>query len=84
MNLGSILSIVLFALAFIGVVKANDQQLQQTCMNAGVCLLAVSSGSSGRRSDLQAHQLRECRGSVRHTGEMIGVRRQRLEPSRTG
>ena len=59
MNFGSLLSIVLFALAFIGVAQANDQQLQQTCMNAGVCLLAVRSGSSGRRSDLQAHQLRE-------------------------
>ena len=34
MNLGSLLSIVLFALVFIGVAQANDQQLQQTCMNA--------------------------------------------------
>ena len=59
----------LFALALTGVVQANDQQTQQACMNAAICLLAVRSGMSpDRRSDLQARYtslaFRECRGLV--------------------
>src|SRR3984893_15517526 len=69
MKLGSILPIVLFALALTGVVRANDQQTQQACVNAAICLLAVRSGvSSDRRSDLQARYtsfaFRECHGLV--------------------
>jgi hypothetical protein len=56
MKCSSILPIVVFALALIGVVRANDQQTQQTCVNAAICLLAVRSGlSPDRRSDFQAH-----------------------------
>ena len=69
MKRSSITPIVLFALAFTGVVWANDQQIQQACVNAAICLLAARSGlSPGRRSDLQAHYtalaFRECRGLV--------------------
>jgi hypothetical protein len=39
-----ILPFALFALALIGVVRANDQQTQQACVNAAICLLAVRSG----------------------------------------
>jgi hypothetical protein len=54
MKRGSILPIVLFALALTGVVWANDQRTQQVCVNAAICLLAVRSGlSPDRRSDLQ-------------------------------
>jgi len=58
-----------FALALIGVVRAKDQQTQQACVNAAICLLAVRSAlSPDRRSDLQAHYtamaFRECRGLV--------------------
>ena len=48
MNLSSVLSIVLFALVFTGVARSSDPQLQQICTNAGMCLLAVRSGLSGR------------------------------------
>jgi hypothetical protein len=70
MTCSSILPIVLFALALTGVVRANDQQTQQACVNAAICLLAVRSGlSPDRRPDLQAHFMssvfRECRGLVR-------------------
>jgi hypothetical protein len=54
MKSSSILPIVPFALALTGVVWANDQQTQQVCVNAAICLLAVRSGlSPDRRSDLQ-------------------------------
>ena len=70
MTCSSILPIVLFALALTGVVRANDQQTQQACVNAAICLLAVRYGlSPDRRPDLQAHFMssvfRECRGLVR-------------------
>ena len=69
MKLSSILPIALFALALTGVVRANDQQTQQACVNAAICLLAVRSGMSpDRRSDLQARYtslaFRECHGLV--------------------
>src|ERR1700730_4583154 len=44
-----ILPFALFALALIGVVRANDQQTQQACVNAAICLLAVRSGLSPDR-----------------------------------
>jgi hypothetical protein len=64
-----ILPIALFAFALSGVVRANDQQTQQACVNAAICLLAVRSGlSSDRRSDFQAHftslAFRGCSGLV--------------------
>jgi hypothetical protein len=56
MKRSSMLPIVLFALALTGVVRANDQQTQQACVNTAICLLAVRSGlSPDRRPDLQAH-----------------------------
>ena len=55
MTLNSALSIVLFALALIGVTRADNQQAQQSSVNAAICLLAVRSRSlPDRRSDLQA------------------------------
>jgi hypothetical protein len=58
MKSSSILPIVPFALALTGVVWANDQQTQQVCVNAAICLLAVRSGlSPDRRSDLQLHHM---------------------------
>jgi hypothetical protein len=69
MKRSSILPFVLFALALTGVVRANDQQTQQACVNAAICLLAVRSGlSPDRRPDLQANfsslDFRVCRGLV--------------------
>ena len=69
MKCSSILPIVLFALALACVVRAKDQQTQQACVNAAICLLAVRSAlSPDRQSDLQAHYtsmaFRECRGLV--------------------
>jgi hypothetical protein len=56
MNLSSAFLVLLFALAIAGIAQANDQQAQQSCVNAAICLLAVRSGlSPGRRSDLQVH-----------------------------
>jgi hypothetical protein len=55
MKFNSLPTIVLFVLIVAMVVRANDQQMQQAAMNAAVCLLAIRAGSSGRRSDLQAH-----------------------------
>lgn len=38
-----------------GVARADNQQAQQSCVNAAICLLAVRSRSlRDRRSDLQA------------------------------
>ena len=54
MTPGSTLSLTLFALALVGVVRASDPQIQQSCMNVAVCALAVRSGFlADRRSDLQ-------------------------------
>jgi hypothetical protein len=56
MTLSSALLVLLFALAIAGVTHTNNQQAQQSCVNAVICLLAVRSGLSPRRqSDLQAH-----------------------------
>lgn len=72
MKLSSVLPIVLFAFVFTGIARANDHQLQQTCMNAGISLLSVRSGlSPGRRSDLQAHHRREPSSLVRYADETI-------------
>ena len=57
MTLSSALPIVLFALALAGVTRADNQQAQQSSVNAAICLLAVRSRSSpDRRSDLQARR----------------------------
>jgi hypothetical protein len=53
MKHGSALPMILFGLALAGVVRANDQQAQQAFVNVAICLLAVRSGSSTRRSDFQ-------------------------------
>jgi hypothetical protein len=56
MTISSALLALLFAPAIVGIAKTNDQQAQQSCVNAAICLLAVRSGSSPRRrSDLQVH-----------------------------
>ena len=69
MNLSSSFLILLFALAIAGLAQANDQQAQQSCVNAAICLFAVRSGlSPWRRSDLQVHftslALGDRRGSI--------------------
>jgi len=57
MTLSSVLPALLFAPAIAGITQANDQQAQQSCVNAAICLLVVRSGSSSRRrSDLQVHR----------------------------
>jgi len=54
MNLSSAFLVLLFALAIAGLAHASNQQAQQSCVNATICLLAIRSGlSPGRRSDLQ-------------------------------
>ena len=54
MTLSSALPIVLFVLALAGVPRADNQQAQQSSVNAAICLLAVRSRSSpDRRSDLK-------------------------------
>ena len=56
MTLSSVFFALLFALAIVGVAQANNQQAQQSCVNAAICLLAVRSGlSPGRRSAPQVH-----------------------------
>ena len=45
MALSSALPIVLFALALIGVTRADNQPAQQSSVNAAICLLAVRSRS---------------------------------------
>jgi hypothetical protein len=46
-----------FALALIGVARADNEQIQQLCVNAATCLLAIRSGSSpNRKSGLQMHR----------------------------
>jgi hypothetical protein len=56
MKRSSMPPIVLFALALIGIVRANDQQTQQACVNTAICLFAVRPGlSPDRRPNLQAH-----------------------------
>ena len=58
MNLSSAFLVLLFALAIAGLAHASNQQAQQSCVNATICLLAIRSGlSPGRRSDLQAHYI---------------------------
>jgi hypothetical protein len=57
-------------------VWANDQQTQQVCVNAAICLLAVRSGlSPDRRSDLQLHHtsLAVRSGLVLNTYDQTGV-----------
>jgi hypothetical protein len=57
MRLSSTVSLLLLALALTGVMRADNQQIQQLCVNATTCLLAVRSGlSPGRKSDLQMHR----------------------------
>ena len=51
MKLSSTVFFLLFAIAL---TRADNQQTQQSCVNAATCLLAVRSGlSPGRKSDLQ-------------------------------
>ena len=60
MTLSSALPIVLLALALAltGVARADNQQAQQSCVNAAICLLAVRSRSlRNRRSDLEARHI---------------------------
>ena len=56
MTLSSAFLALLFALAIAGIARANDQQAQQSYVNAAICLLAVRSAASSRcRFDLQVH-----------------------------
>ena len=49
--------VILFGLALLLVGRTNDQQTQQTAMNMSICVLAIRSGFSNRRSGLQTNQL---------------------------
>jgi hypothetical protein len=54
MKLSSTVFFLLFAIAL---TRADNKQIQQLCVNAATCLLAVRSGlSPGRKSDLQMHR----------------------------
>ena len=69
MNLSSAFLGLLFALATAGVAQANNQQTQQSCVNAAICLLAVRSGlSPQRRSDLQMSYTSLALGECRSIG----------------
>jgi hypothetical protein len=54
MTIGSAFLALLFAFAIVAIAQSHAQQIQQSCINAAICLLAVRSGlSPQRRSDLQ-------------------------------
>ena len=54
MKLSATIFLLLFAIAL---TRADNQQIQQLCVNAATCLLAVRSGlSPGRKPDLQMHR----------------------------
>ena len=59
-------STVFFLLFAIVLTRADNQQIQQLCVNAALCLLAVRSGlSPGRKSDLQMHRTPSALGDYR-------------------
>jgi hypothetical protein len=63
MKLSSTIFLLLFAIAL---TRADNQQIQQLCVNAATCLLAVRSGlSPGRKSDLQMHRTPSTFGDYR-------------------
>ena len=63
MKLSSTVFFLLFAIAL---TRADNQQIQQSCVNAATCLLAVRSGlSPGRKSDLQMHRTFSASGDYR-------------------
>ena len=63
MTLSSTVFFLLFAIAL---TRADNQQIQQSCVNAATCLLAVRSGlSPGRKSDLQMHRTHSAFGDYR-------------------
>ena len=63
MKLSSTVFFLLFAIAL---TRADNQQIQQLCVNAATCLLAVRSGlSPGRKSDLQMHRTHSAFGDYR-------------------
>jgi hypothetical protein len=63
MKLSSTVFLSLFAVAL---ARADNQQIQQLCVNAATCLLAVRSGlSPGRKSDLQMHRIPSAFGDCR-------------------
>src|SRR3984885_6843018 len=59
-------STVFFLLCAIALTRAHNQQIQQSCVNAATCLLAVrASLSPGRKSDLQMHRTHSAFGDYR-------------------
>jgi hypothetical protein len=59
-------STVFFLLFSIALTRVGNQQIQQSCVNAATCLLAVRSGlSPGRKSDLQTHRTHSPFGDYR-------------------
>jgi hypothetical protein len=59
-------STVFFLLFAIVLTRADNQQIQQLCVDAATCLLAVRSGlSPGRKSDLQMHRTPSAFGDYR-------------------
>ncbi len=57
MKLSKILTLIVFSLALMGVVKANDQQTQQTPMNAAIGVLAIRSGASQNRRPIFSYAM---------------------------
>ena len=53
---------ILFGLALVLVGRTNDQQTQQNAMNMSICVLAIRSGFSNRRSGFQTNLSTGCRG----------------------
>jgi hypothetical protein len=49
--------VTLFGLALLLIGQTSDLQTQRTTMNAAMCVLAIRSGLSTRRSGLQSNQL---------------------------
>jgi hypothetical protein len=68
MKLSSTIVLSVFALALIGVTRADNQQIQQLCVNAASSLLAIRSGlSPDRKSGLRIHHTLLAFGDLRRS-----------------
>jgi hypothetical protein len=66
MALNFVPMVIVFGLALLLVGRSSDQQTQQTAMNMSICVLAIRSGFSNRRSGLQTNQLSTTLGLAQH------------------
>jgi hypothetical protein len=64
-----LVSLVGLALFLVG--QTSDLQTQQTAMNVGMCLLAIRSGLSTRRSGLKSNQLCATSFELRRKAEAV-------------